>query len=448
MKKITTLIVLAALCLNFPLYAQFYGGVIKPVKTGETVPDLSFPLLSNNIVKSARLSDYRGKLVILDFWATWCAPCVMMIPKMDSLQKQFAGKVVFIPVSSQPQATVTTFMKKLNQQKGKHYDFPEATGDTTLVQMFPHSFLPHYVWIDQEGVVRSFTEFQDVNAANISKFLESRVPEMKQKIDAKPMAYIDSIPFLMNGNGGDGSDLLYHSVLTPYKPGLGLGILQTPEKDGGFRILGRNMNPLQLMAIAGGDKGRLYYMDLDEIKLDVADTAKINSNAIGQEYDEWLANGHGYCYELKVPASMKRHVFEIMRAEIQKFFPDYTVSFVPREKPCMVLESTGDHARMKPKGGTPATAMDRFGATLTNRPLRFLVAAANMKQVTKLPWVDRTGYKEPVTLTIRNGFDNLDKLNKELAVYGLTLKPGTQTVNEMHVSDKKEAASTQTTPSR
>ena len=101
MKKITISIVLALLCLNFPIKAQT-SLTQNGLKPGDELPDIKIHKLFNYPVKDTRLSAFRGKVLILDFWATWCSPCVAMMPRMDSLQKEFAGKIQFLPVSNQP----------------------------------------------------------------------------------------------------------------------------------------------------------------------------------------------------------------------------------------------------------------------------------------------------------------------------------------------------------
>jgi thiol-disulfide isomerase/thioredoxin len=49
-----------------------------------------------------RLSEYRGKVLLLDFWATWCGPCVASLPRVDEVYRQFAGRedVVFAAVNT------------------------------------------------------------------------------------------------------------------------------------------------------------------------------------------------------------------------------------------------------------------------------------------------------------------------------------------------------------
>jgi thiol-disulfide isomerase/thioredoxin len=54
---------------------------------GEMAPDFGFTLLSNH--EKRQLSDYRGQVVFLNIWATWCAPCLREMPDLDKLQRKF-----------------------------------------------------------------------------------------------------------------------------------------------------------------------------------------------------------------------------------------------------------------------------------------------------------------------------------------------------------------------
>jgi len=56
---------------------------------GKAAPDF---VLTNLSSKTVRLSDFKGKVVLLDFWATWCAPCREEIPELIQLQRQYSSK--------------------------------------------------------------------------------------------------------------------------------------------------------------------------------------------------------------------------------------------------------------------------------------------------------------------------------------------------------------------
>lgn len=62
----------------------------------KNAPDFTLYTVNGEKIK---LSDYSGKIVILDFWATWCPPCKRSIPDLISIQKEYEGKVVVIGIS-------------------------------------------------------------------------------------------------------------------------------------------------------------------------------------------------------------------------------------------------------------------------------------------------------------------------------------------------------------
>lgn len=66
--------------------------------------------------KTTTLDDYRGRVVLLHFWATWCAPCIKELPTLQSLQAQRGGEgFVIVPVAldfNKTHAQITKFMKK------------------------------------------------------------------------------------------------------------------------------------------------------------------------------------------------------------------------------------------------------------------------------------------------------------------------------------------------
>jgi len=111
-------------------------GQIKALTVGDECPDVVLKNIVNYKTMQAKISDFKGKLLILDFWATWCAPCISMMPVTDSLQKVFDGKIQILPVTNEATQTVTAFMQ--NIQRIKHIAPPTVTGDTVLNRLFRH----------------------------------------------------------------------------------------------------------------------------------------------------------------------------------------------------------------------------------------------------------------------------------------------------------------------
>ncbi len=107
--------------------------------------------LSTTDGKTLKLSDLKGKVVILDFWATWCPPCRKGIPDLIDLKKRYGSKgleVVGISVDQETKPDVVPFMKDYG------INYPVVYGDNSVVMNYggirsiPTSFI-----IDREGKV-------------------------------------------------------------------------------------------------------------------------------------------------------------------------------------------------------------------------------------------------------------------------------------------------------
>lgn len=77
------------------------GGAIAPVESaglepGEAAPDFSIQTLNGEPIQ---LSDFKGKKVILNFWATWCPPCKKEMPEMQTIQEEYGDEVEILAVN-------------------------------------------------------------------------------------------------------------------------------------------------------------------------------------------------------------------------------------------------------------------------------------------------------------------------------------------------------------
>ena len=129
--------------------AQQSGASAEGFVAGKTAP--GFTLLDVD-GKTVHLADYKGKVVVVDFWATWCGPCKAAIPHLIALQTQFAARdfvILGLSGDEDPPATV----KQFAQAKGMQYPILMVDQDTQGkygVNSYPTAFV-----IDKSGVIRN-----------------------------------------------------------------------------------------------------------------------------------------------------------------------------------------------------------------------------------------------------------------------------------------------------
>ncbi len=146
---------LLALC-GFVLGAgAAHGGELKPW-TGGATPALA---LKDPTGKPHNLTDYRGKVVLLNFWATWCAPCREELPSMQALRERLAGKgfeVITVNLM-ESEEKITAFRESELIDLPVLMDRDGAAAKRWKVRMLPISFV-----IDRQGAIR----YQLVGEAN------------------------------------------------------------------------------------------------------------------------------------------------------------------------------------------------------------------------------------------------------------------------------------------
>ena len=97
--------------------------------------------------KTHHLSDFKGKVIYIDFWATWCGPCVKESPYFDALSKKFSGKdIVFLPIS-----TDTSRNAWLRYIEKKHKELTQYnTTDNKIKTGWAIFYIPRFVLIDKD----------------------------------------------------------------------------------------------------------------------------------------------------------------------------------------------------------------------------------------------------------------------------------------------------------
>ena len=434
MKKMIRFCVLALLCLNFHAVAQpTWGGL----QVGDTIPEVLLTKVSNYPSPTAKLSSFKGKAMIIDFWATYCAPCIAILPRLDSMHRVYREQLNILSVTSQDEKTALGFLAKLEKKRGAKYRLVEVSGDRKLHALFPHTYIPHVVWIDPTGIVRAITDFKPLNRQTVERFLASgNLKEIAVKQDTRLIPYDASRSLFMDGNASPSPKLYFHSLLAGYKPGLtsGFAIRNDSLKNRVFTF--RNTTIGRLFMVAYSSNGQV--VNKRNFFIETKDSARISSRLISASYGAWLKAGNGYCYELLVSPSSGKQAYTFMQQDLSRYFPQYHAQLETRELPCLVLSRIGTKTIPASQGGLLYVDFDPFGYRLRNALLSELCNRLNFAERTPLHLVDETGLTERLDLDLHATVYELDKLNSELQPLGLKITRTTRPTRSLVLKDRSD----------
>lgn len=260
-------------------YAQMATAQGK-VKIGDTIPNYVLKDM-HNYRQGVRLNDFKGKILILDFWTFGCGTCVASWPKLIKLQEKFKDKIQILLINTYADSKkVKDFIDRRNKIFGFKMTLPVACGDKQLNDLFPHSSVPHLVFVNDSGVVKYITDGNNLHEETIQNMIDHKNMKFYEKTDE--YAKINRLkPLFINGNNiGDevGNDVIWNTIIKPYSPNIEFGsffrtvrdttlgwIGNFPIKDMFMVLYGRGMNEI------GTDlrvpSARIAFRDVDTAKL-------------------------------------------------------------------------------------------------------------------------------------------------------------------------------------
>ncbi|HKZ66434.1 MAG TPA: TlpA disulfide reductase family protein [Chitinophagaceae bacterium] len=413
------------LIILFPLLS--YSQPVKQLTIGDTVPAF---VLNNTIIHfnndSAKLSTISSKLLILDFWATWCTSCLQGFPKLETLQQQFKQDLQVVLVNSKSTGDdakkISNFFTKHKKSKGRSYSFPRIIEDTMFTRLFAHTMIPHYVWM-QQGRVKAITSAEEITAANISAIINGRPVTLKTKTDI--LNYNRNAPLFINNNAGSGENILARSLFAGYLQGISSG--GALNKDSGNRIsrlciINKSIVDLYRQAWQ-------FHLPASRLLLPAEDLDKLTITDWDTEKQDKL-----YCYEIMLPPTGKDSVYHRMQQDLQNFF-GYTAAVQKTKTKCLVLQcSTTNIKSTKKKNAKNNSASPGESVFIQHQSLAVLVA--HIGYSLPLPVIDETGHTGPVSIQLPKNSSDHTLLNTVLSQQGFELTEQYREI-EMFVLTKK-----------
>jgi peroxiredoxin len=138
----------------------------QPTQVGRAAPDFTV----QDADRKVTLHDFRGKIVVLNFWATWCPPCVEEMPSLVKMQAELKNRVVVLAVSvDDDERSYRSFLRKNNVDLLTVRDPQQKSNELYGTFKFPETYI-----IDRNGVVqRKFIGPVDWTRPDVIKYLNT-----------------------------------------------------------------------------------------------------------------------------------------------------------------------------------------------------------------------------------------------------------------------------------
>ncbi|WP_185212272.1 TlpA family protein disulfide reductase [Sphingobacterium mizutaii] len=404
---------------------------ITPLNIGDPIPDALWntPLQVVNHPdgkETITLNDYKGKLIILDFWATWCPPCIKSLYKLDSIQRELKEDVVIIPITNEDQQKADAYFK------ARKWNLPTVVNSPLLHEHFPHKSIPHYIWVNSERNIEAITGHEPINRKNIHAIIKGEKPKMSFKNDL--LNFDSKSPLFINGNGGDGTTIKYRSLFSEPISGLSqtASSVISDTISNTSRVYCINCQILMLYTIA---YNKIESFPENRIKLDVKDSSKLKLLGNEKNQEEWLKS-NTYCYELITPISAQDKVRERMAVDLNHFF-GLNARFEKRITDCYILTALPDIEKSYSKGGNREDNL--FDERSEKKHIQNNTMDAlygYLSEVLPLDVVNETNCFKTLDLQFpKPDKENLKPLQDALRKQGISLEKGKREIEFFIISD-------------
>lgn len=394
---------------------------------GDKIPDRTW----SAIPKSG-----KEKLIILDFWATYCGGCIKAFPKMESLQKEFGNDLRIVMVNSmEDREYIHQWIKKRNRISSWQIDsfkLKMINGDTLLSKLFPFKLIPHYVWLDNNGKILAITESFSVTKKNIENIIMGKVANLPLKkdlleYDVKEDGLLKSAYYAL-------PTPLYYSTVMPYYPGITCGIFTRIDSlSQSIRVTWTNEKIINLFKTA-------FQIKEERILLEVEDKKRFEEPLGNRLTEEWKADNL-FSYEISIPLRNRNKILDFMKSDLNNFFENYLGfkgTIERRMFNCLVLIKRADGLLNTKRGKSNVIASDSL-YIWENQPFKKIVRHISKSYNNSLsrPFIDDTAFTGAVDMSISGDITDIENLKVHLNKYGLDLIEKEMEVEMLVIKDLK-----------
>lgn len=354
---------------------------------GKPVPHYTFSNILNSKENKISLKDLKGKTVILEFWATWCGPCIPAMKKLDSLQKEFKDNLEIIAISAENEDRLEKFIKSTSTSL-------RIVSDSTHTESFKYKVIPHSVIIDKNGIVRAITNPENINVDVIKNLISNNKIDLDLKDDfyIDPNSKVNTIKKVANSN--------YRIELKSYDQ----------EKRGGSQILKDPEGNINGIEMWNSPIPRLY-----QTLFEIASPSRMKyKDSLGENDFPYEKN---YQYNLTIEVS---HKYQDKWREIGIDFLnenfDVNAKMGIDTLDCYVLKNVDSTIK---ESNSDSSEYMFMGTILKTKKIKMSQLAEYLENFTSIPVLDQTNLNGEYDIELEWQAEDPKTLHTELKKYGL-----------------------------
>lgn len=385
MKKLSALLLLAALAACSKPAPQARPDLARK---GEPAPRLALAgLLNAPLTELKNIEELKGKVVILEFWATWCEPCVEALPRLNALAEKYKDKpVVFISVTDEPGDKVARFLKTTPV---KGWVAPEAPA--AVFKAYRVFGRPHTVIIGRDSIVAAVTYPDKVTEAALNSLLAGNTPSLSGPAGNEDAAAISS------------------AALAEFYLGRPAGKEMTSAFGEGY-YTGNNYSL----------RRALENMYPEAKKIEIAGTARPD---LDSQYD----------FRVRLPKEKAAGLRDFFAAGIERAL-GVRLKMVKKDVPVYVLKLAPGGLKRFKRSEAPKSSARLEGDEFKAERMPVSMLCGLLKDRVDLPVLDETGVKGFYDYTFRTGPRDLAGINSDLIdQFGLKLQKATRRIAVLEV---------------
>jgi thiol-disulfide isomerase/thioredoxin len=402
----------------------------KP-EVGEPMPNFVLHNVTHFTKTTASLSDFAGKWLVLDFWASFCPPCIKSFPKMSELQKRFADRVQIVMVGMIGQRSGDD----LDRLKAMYEKF-RARDNLDLVVAYDSALsvqwdiwaVPTYIIVDDAGIVRamlhSLTE-EELTRLMAGWSIEETQPNVQDESKQNDTGVLFRTELAQNtGEPQYVTHMEFERIADKCRFMLRMVPLFELYRYAYFGQYGWDM-------VSDSLYGKVYPMPL----LELADTSRF-----GYSFEKGYRHGL-YNYSVTVDTCAdknKKFLMDVMQDDLERYF-GYQASIETREMPCyrLVVTNSKAVADLRTKGGDGRyPTADAAGFTVRNVPIQLVMSVIAKYHADKhAPMIDETGIDYNIDITLDAMMMDLDDIRRGLKANGLDLIPSRKEMRVLVIRD-------------